>query len=101
MVEPTIFGVGTADHQCESYDPSREDIRDAWERARHQTPRGRGTDFWNRYAEDIGLAADLGCRVFRFSVAWSRFEPEPGRFDSTVLAHYRSMVEEIVRRGME
>ncbi len=25
-----LFGVATADHQCEAYDEDREDIRDLW-----------------------------------------------------------------------
>ena len=33
-MEPLRFGVATADHQCEAYDPQREDIRDVWERRR-------------------------------------------------------------------
>ncbi len=46
------FGVATADHQCEAYD-GHDDIRDVWERVRALVPRGRATDFWNRYREDI------------------------------------------------
>jgi len=98
---PFIFGVATADHQCEAYDPQCEDIRDVWERVQKQTPRGRATDFWTRYTEDVRLAADLGCRAFRFSVAWSRLEPEPGRFDPAVLAHYRELVDTISAHGLE
>lgn len=98
---PFLFGVATADHQCEAYDPAHEDIRDVWEREQHQTPRGRATDFWNRYQEDVQLAADLGCRAFRFSVAWSRLEPQPGRFDPAVLQHYCDLVDAIAAHGME
>ena len=95
-----FLGVATSDHQCEAYDPSREDIRDLWEKLDGRTPRGRATDFWNRHPEDIALARDLGCRAFRFSVSWTRVEPEPGRFDEDALAHYRGLVERIVEAGM-
>lgn len=98
---PLWFGAATADHQCEAYDPQHEDIRDVWERERHQTPRGRATDFWNRYPEDVKLAAGLGCRAFRFSIAWSRLEPERGRFDPAVLQHYGDLVDAIRAEGME
>src|SRR5688572_4362206 len=63
---PFLFGVATADHQCEAYDPSCPDIWDRWEREAGLTPRGAATDFWNRYPEDVELARDLGCRAFRF-----------------------------------
>ncbi|MET1063751.1 MAG: family 1 glycosylhydrolase, partial [Arthrobacter sp.] len=29
-------------------------------------------DFYHRYAEDIALFAELGFKVYRFSIAWSR-----------------------------
>src|SRR5712691_7365423 len=74
-MEPLRFGVATADHQGEAYDPQHEDIRDVWEQRRGLTKRGRATDFWNRYPEDVQLACGLGCTVFRFSLAWSRLEP--------------------------
>ena len=70
-----LFGVATADHQCEAYEARWEDIRDRWERERELTPRGRATDFWVRYREDVELARRLGCTAFRFSVAWARVEP--------------------------
>src|SRR5262245_23271714 len=91
-----FFGVATSDHQCESYEAKWEDIRDRWEKLNGRTPRGRATDFWTRHPEDIELARDLGCKAFRFSIAWARVEPEPGRFDEDVLRHYRGMVEKIV-----
>jgi len=98
---PLLFGVATADHQCESYDPLHEDIRDVWEQRRQLTKRGLATDFWNRYAEDIHLAHDLGCKVFRFSLAWSRLEPSPGCFDDDAFEHYRQLIETIRASGME
>ncbi len=98
--EDFIFGVATSDHQCEAYDPAREDIRDIWERATGRTPRGRATDFWNRYPEDVELARQLGCTAFRFSVSWTRVEPEPGRFDDAALDHYRGVAKRIQDAGM-
>lgn len=95
-----FFGVATSDHQCEAYETRWEDVRDRWEAMNGQTPRGRATDFWNRWPEDVALARGLGCSAFRFSVAWARVEPEPGRFDPAVLAHYRGMVDRILAAGM-
>jgi beta-glucosidase/6-phospho-beta-glucosidase/beta-galactosidase len=57
--EDFMFGVATADHQCEAYEAQFEDIRDVWERRRGLTARGRATDFWDRYTEDIILAKSM------------------------------------------
>ena len=35
----------------------------------------QGIDFYHRYKEDIALFAEMGFRVFRFSIAWSRIFP--------------------------
>lgn len=96
-----LFGTANADHQVEAHDPLREDIWDLWEKCQGLTPRGRATDFWNRYEEDIVSAAALGCRLFRFSIAWARVEPECGKFDEAALTHYRELAECIQRHGMQ
>lgn len=101
FTESFMFGVASADHQCEAYDANFEDIRDVWERRRAMTLRGQATDFWNRYAEDIALAKSLGCKMFRFSLAWSRLEPEPGKFSDSAFDHYRQVIETIRSHGME
>lgn len=35
-----------------------------------------GTDFYHRYPEDIALLAEMGFKVFRTSIAWSRIYPD-------------------------
>jgi beta-glucosidase/6-phospho-beta-glucosidase/beta-galactosidase/ABC-type amino acid transport substrate-binding protein len=95
------FGVGTADHQCEAYVPGVDDIWDLWERRPGLTPRGRAADFWNRYAEDVQKASALGCRVFRFSIAWSRVEPSPGNYDRDAFEHYRQVIRAIQEAQMD
>lgn len=95
-----LFGVATSDHQAEAYDPQRPDFRDQWEQDQRQTLRGKATDFWKRYSEDIELARDLGCKIFRFSVSWARIEPRPGDFDVEKLDHYRNVTETIQKAGM-
>ena len=96
-----LFGTANADHQVEAYDPEREDVWDVWERCQGLTPRGKATDFWLRYEEDIAAAAGMGCKLFRYSIAWSRVEPSEGVFDATTLAHYRKVAECIQGHGMK
>ncbi len=96
-----LFGTANADHQVEAHDPAREDVWDVWERCQGLTPRGRATDFWNRYEEDIAAAAGMGCKLFRFSVAWARVEISEGVFDQEALAHYRKVAECVRGHGMK
>jgi beta-glucosidase/6-phospho-beta-glucosidase/beta-galactosidase/ABC-type amino acid transport substrate-binding protein len=93
------FGVATADHQCEAY-TGQDDIRDVWERVRGLVPRGRATDFWNRYREDVDLARGLGCTAFRLSLSWARLEPSAGGWDDAAFAHYRDLLQYIRDAGM-
>ncbi len=96
-----LFGTANADHQVEAHDPEREDVWDLWERCQGLTPRGKATDFANRYEEDIAAAAGMGCKLFRFSTAWARVEISDGVFDDAALAHYRKIAECIRRHEMK
>lgn len=62
---------------------------------------GTACDHWNRYAEDFDILKTLGLDAYRFSIEWSRIEPEPGRFDEAVLRHYREMLAALQVRGIE
>ena len=101
LPDDLLLGVATSDHQCEAVVPSNPDVRDLWELGQRLTPRGRATDFANRYPEDVQLARRLGCGMFRLSIAWARVEPAPGRFDRDALAGYRAIVEAIRAAGLE
>jgi beta-glucosidase/6-phospho-beta-glucosidase/beta-galactosidase len=95
-----LFGVATSDHQAEAFDPNGRDYRDEWEKRPGQTPRGRATDFWNRYREDIHLARALGCKIFRFSISWARVEKSRDRFSPETLDHYQEVVSSILETEM-
>ncbi len=99
MAQSFRFGVATADHQCEAYE-GHDDIHDVWERVRGLTLRGRATDFWNRYREDVDLAKGLGCCAFRLSLSWSRLEPQAGVWDDAAFAHYRDVLRYMRDAGM-
>lgn len=96
-----LFGTANADHQAEAHDPACEDVWDLWERCQGLTPRGRATDFANRYAEDIAAAAGMGCKLFRFSTSWARVEKAEGYFDAATLTEYRAIAECVRSHGMK
>ena len=49
-------------------------------------------DSLHRYADDIALVADLGFGSYRFSIEWSRIEPEDGEFSRAALDYYRRVI---------
>jgi beta-glucosidase len=63
-------------------------------------PSGMACDSWNRWADDIAAAVELGLGVFRMSVEWSRVEPQPGHFDNEAIAHYRQVLEAAKAAGL-
>lgn len=61
---------------------------------------GDAADSYHLYADDIALAASLGFNTHRFSIEWSRIEPEPGQFSLAAIAYYRRVIETILEKGM-
>lgn len=62
---------------------------------------GGAADHYRRYEEDFDIAQLLGHNAHRFSLEWSRIEPEEGRFDEAEIEHYRRVVHALRDRGME
>lgn len=60
-------------------------------------------DFYHRYQEDIALFADMGFKVFRFSIAWSRIFPHGDEETPNAegLAYYSQILDELDRYGIE
>ncbi len=61
---------------------------------------GRACDHFQRYESDFELMQSLGMTAYRFSVEWSRIQPEPDRFDQTALKHYGQMLDSMRRHGL-
>lgn len=65
-------------------------------------PKRHGIDFYHRYREDIALCAEMGFKVFRFSIKWSRVFPtgEEAEPNPEALAFYDRVLTEIEHHGM-
>ena len=48
----------------------------------------------------LDLLRRLGFNAYRFSLEWSRIEPEEGEFSSAALDHYRRMCDACRERGL-
>lgn len=53
------------------------------------------------YKQDIALASGLHMNALRFSVEWSRIEPQEGKWDVVAIAHYKDYVAELRRHEIE
>lgn len=62
---------------------------------------GVAIDHYQRYKLDLALAEKLNLNAFRFSIEWSRIEPEEGVWSREAIDHYRDYIREIKKRGME
>jgi beta-glucosidase len=61
---------------------------------------GAACEHWYRYADDFKLAAGLGFRAHRFSIEWSKIEPEKGVFDEAAMQHYIDYTKELIANGI-
>ncbi|OGD43231.1 hypothetical protein A3J02_02725 [Candidatus Azambacteria bacterium RIFCSPLOWO2_02_FULL_46_11] len=62
---------------------------------------GKACDHYNRFEEDFDIAKSLGHNAHRFSVEWSRIEPEEGQFNEKEIEHYKKVVKTLRERGIE
>ena len=97
-----LIGAATAGQQVEG----NNDKCDVWamEHIEHSTYNdfsGDACDHYHRYEEDLRRAADAGLNAYRFSIEWSRVEPEEGIFDEAEIDHYRRMIRACRELGLE
>lgn len=66
-------------------------------------PNHEGIDFYHRYKEDIALFAEMGFRVYRMSIAWSRIFPNGNEAEPNEegLAFYDRVFDELHKQGIE
>jgi beta-glucosidase len=48
----------------------------------------------------VGAVKDLGCNAYRFSIEWSKFQPEEDSYDYEVLDKYSQFVDHLIEAGI-
>jgi beta-glucosidase len=97
-----LWGSATAAHQIEGGNWNND-----WWAFEHTPgsgctePSGDCCDSWHRWPEDVALCAELGLTSYRFSIEWSRIEPEDGEWSSAAVEHYRRQCEALLAHGIE
>lgn len=105
-----LWGTATAAHQVEGYahndwsewEQSEARLRDL--KARNlkieDFVSGKACDSYNRWREDLDLVQELGCNAYRFSLEWSRLEPEEGSWNMAEMERYKTILKEMRQRGI-
>ena len=95
-----LWGTATASHQVEGN--NKNNNWHAWEEAGKTADKsGLACDWWGgRWREDLDRAAETGQNAHRFSVEWSRIQPERNRWDEGALNNYREILRGLRERNM-
>jgi beta-glucosidase len=96
------WGTATAAHQIEGGNWNNDWW--AWEHTEGsgcEEPSGDACDSWHRWADDIALVRSIGFDNYRFSVEWSRIEPEEGEWSVAAVDQYRIRCEALLAAGID
>jgi len=95
-----LWGASTASHQVEGGN-RHNDWWDAEQNGRVPYCSGSACKHYELFRQDFDLARSWGHNAHRFSVEWSRVQPEWNRWDSAALDHYLDVVVALRERGLE
>lgn len=79
----------------------------SWDRIKHEAKdpssyvSGMTVDHYNRYEEDFDMLGHMNMNAYRFSVEWSRIEPEQGAWNAEAVMHYKDKLASLKRRNIE
>ncbi len=103
-----FWGAATAAYQIEGSPDADGKGESIWDRFAHApgTIRNGDTgdvacDSYRRWRDDIALLAELGLNSYRFSIAWTRVQPDGhGAANRRGIDHYRRFCEALVSAGI-
>jgi beta-glucosidase len=107
--EPFLWGTATASYQIEGATAEGGRTPSIWDVFAHtpgKVERGEtgdtACDHYHRYREDVALMRDLGIQAYRFSISWSRVQPEgEGRANAAGFDFYDRLVDELLSAGVK
>jgi len=103
-----LWGCATAAYQIEgavSEDGRKPSNWDVFSHTPGKTFHGEtgdiADDSYHLYKEDVKLLKNLGARVYRFSISWSRIFPDgTGQPNEKGLAYYQRVVDELLKNNI-
>ncbi len=102
-----LLGTATAAHQIEGgndndwTDWENTSFPDGGPHIANGDKSGQADDSWNRFGTDLGLMQQLHANGYRFSIEWSRLEPQRGQWDAAAAARYRDWLTQLRANGIE
>jgi len=96
-----LFGVATSAGQVEGNCTNHQHVEHEGVHERMPEVCGDACDHYNRYKQDVQLIKNLNANAYRFSVEWSKIEPQEGVFDEDVLQHYVDVCDELLANGIK
>ncbi len=95
-----LWGAATSAHQVEG-----QNIHNDWWLAEQslslKEASGSACRHYELYVQDFAIAKELNHNCHRFSIEWSRIEPQEGKFDPSEIEHYRKVISELKSKGLE
>ena len=101
-----LWGAATAAPQIEGGWDADGRTPSIWDIAPKEKIKGGATcheacDHYHRWKEDVALMREIGLKSYRFSISWSRVQPEKGKINPKGIEFYRTLVEELRKAGIE
>jgi beta-glucosidase len=96
-----LWGTSTSAHQIEggnTNDWTRFEAQPGT--IEHGETSAVAADHWNRLAEDVALMKSIRANAYRFSIEWSRLEPQEGRWNEDAWARYGELVRLLRAAGI-
>jgi beta-glucosidase len=96
-----LWGSATAGHQIEGSNTNSDYwLLENLKPTLFKEPSGDACNSFELWRSDLDLAKFLGLNAYRFSIEWSRIEPEPGQFSVAMLDHYKAIIDGCRERGL-
>jgi len=96
-----IFGTAVSEYQTSGAHTCRHSNWAHWEKKAALPSSDAACKSWDDYAKDIACLKELGVNAYRFSVDWSKIEPQQGVINEDALAHYEQLCDELIANGIK
>jgi len=91
--EGFLWGAATSGHQIEGNNVNSDMwVAENVKPTIFKEPSGDATNSFELWPRDLDLVKLIGLNSYRFSLEWSRIEPEPGMFSVAMLDHYKAII---------
>ncbi len=95
-----LWGSATSSYQVEGNNKNNDWF--LWEvEGRVPFSCGEAVDFYHKFEEDFRLAKFLGHNAHRFSLEWSRIQPQEKEFNEKEITHYKKLIHSLLDKSIQ